>query len=213
MPGAIPPALQDAMDEYNALPTEPADPGSWLEKLASAAGAPLTSSAFAASLDSVDPLRSFRADFHIPAHTDGTEQVYLTGHSLGLQPRSAQPAVLEEIRKWAETGVAGHFNGELPWASCEELLQARAILIGCPGAIAPQGHAFYSCHCRCTCHLPSVILQEPYAELVGAADPKLEICAMNSLTVNLHLLMAAFYRPTKGRAAIMIEADAFPSDR
>ena len=58
-----------------------------------------------------------------------------------------------------------------------------------------------------------MILQEPYAELVGAADPKLEICAMNSLTVNLHLLMAAFYRPTKGRAAIMIEADAFPSDR
>ena len=36
---------------------------------------------------------------------------------------------------------------------------------------------------------------------------------MNSLTVNLHLLMAAFYRPSEGRAAIIIEAGAFPSDR
>ena len=52
-----------------------------------------------------------------------------------------------------------------------------------------------------------------FAELVGAKDAALEIGAMNSLTVNLHLLMAAFYKPSKGRAAILIEADAFPSDR
>ena len=51
------------------------------------------------------------------------------------------------------------------------------------------------------------------AELVGAKDASLEIGAMNSLTVNLHLLMAAFYRPSAGRGAILIEADAFPSDR
>ena len=51
------------------------------------------------------------------------------------------------------------------------------------------------------------------ADVVGAEDAKLEVAAMNSLTVNLHMLMAAFYRPSAGRGAILIEAGAFPSDR
>jgi kynureninase len=47
--------------------------------------------------------------------------------------------------------------------------------------------------------------------LVGAAPE--EVTAMASLTINLHLLMASFYRPTRDRYAILIEAGAFPSDR
>lgn len=54
-------------------------------------------------------------------------------------------------------------------------------------------------------------LTESMAKIVGAKP--IEVVVMNTLTANLHFLMASFYSPTEKRHKILIESDAFPSDR
>jgi kynureninase len=130
---------------------------------------------FAAALSAEDPLASYRDRFHIPKQSDGSDTVYLCGHSLGLQPKSAREYIEQEMKDWERLGVEGHFHANNPWMPYHELLTAST------------------------------------ARLVGALSN--EVVVMNSLTVNLHLLMASFYRPTRERHKILIEANAFPSDR
>ena len=54
-------------------------------------------------------------------------------------------------------------------------------------------------------------LTETMAKLVGAKP--IEVVTMNTLTTNLHLLMVSFYQPTDKKYKIVIESDAFPSDK
>ncbi len=54
-------------------------------------------------------------------------------------------------------------------------------------------------------------LTQNMATIVGAKP--IEVVIMNTLTTNLHLLMVSFYQPTKTKYKIVIESDAFPSDR
>ena len=128
----------------------------------------------ALALDAEDALASYREQFHLP-RAQGEPGVYLCGHSLGLQPKSARDYIDEALQDWANLGVEGHFQARRPWLSYHETLTAQT------------------------------------ARLVGARPA--EVVVMNALTVNLHLMLASFYRPTPERFKILIEADAFPSDR
>jgi kynureninase len=122
-----------------------------------------------------DPLAGYRNLFHIPKTPDGADCVYLSGHSLGLQPKTARGYVERELEDWAKLGVEGHFHAQNPWVPYHEMLAA------------------------------------PTARLVGALPE--EVVVMNSLTVNLHLMLISFYRPKGARNKIVVESNAFPSDQ
>jgi kynureninase len=130
--------------------------------------------AFAKSMDENDPLKKFREKFYIP-FISGRESIYFTGNSLGLQPKTTQDYVLNELEDWANYGVEGHLHARNPWLSYHEMF-------------------------------PKLL-----TKLTGGLEE--ELVAMNQLTVNLHVLLTSFYRPTEKRFKIICEAKAFPSDQ
>lgn len=129
---------------------------------------------YAREADAKDPLKEFRSRFFLPQH-EGKDAIYLTGNSLGLQPRTVAAYLQQELDDWATLGVEGHFHAKHPWMPYHEIFPRQlSSIIGC------REH---------------------------------EVVVMNQLTVNLHLLMVSFYRPTRERYKIICEARAFPSDQ
>lgn len=98
--------------------------------------------------------------------------------------------------------LAGNSLGLQPRATRDELLADLEAwrCLGVEGHLA-AGRPWLPYH---------ELLTGPTARLVGARPA--EVVVMNSLTVNLHLLMVSFYRPTGTRTRIVIEDSAFPSD-
>ncbi|MBS1537766.1 MAG: kynureninase [Bacteroidetes bacterium] len=133
-----------------------------------------SSSEFAQAMDALDPLAPMRNQFYFP-RINGKEALYFCGNSLGLQPKSTEAALLQELEDWKNWGVEGHFHAKNPWFPYHKILTASL------------------------------------ARIVGGNDS--EVVCMNTLTVNLHLLMVSFYRPTTERYKIIMEAGAFPSDQ
>ena len=130
---------------------------------------------YAKSQDQNDELAQYRDQFHIPKDKDGNEWIYMTGNSLGLQPKTTKAYINQELEDWANLGVEGHTEAKNPWLPYHEFLT------------------------------------ESMAKIVGAKP--IEVVVMNTLTANLHFMMVSFYQPTKTRYKIIIEADAFPSDK
>ena len=130
---------------------------------------------YALQQDHKDELKHYRNQFYIPKDANGSNLIYMTGNSLGLQPKTTKAYVNQELDDWAHLGVEGHFVAKNPWLSYHEFLT------------------------------------ESMAKTVGAKP--IEVVVMNTLTANLHFLMVSFYQPTKKRYKILIEGDAFPSDK
>lgn len=114
---------------------------------------------------------------------DGKPLLYLCGNSLGLQPRTARAALDQEFATWQNLGVEG-------WFDRASDLQTEGI------------EPWLSYHAMC---------KEALSQIVGA-EPA-EVCPMNALTVNLHLLLASFYRPGGKRHKILTIKGDFPSDQ
>lgn len=79
---------------------------------------------FAQQLDKDDELKTFRDKFYIPL-INGKEVFYFAGNSLGLQPKTAQDYVLNEMENWANYGVEAHFHGRNPWANYHEIFSKK----------------------------------------------------------------------------------------
>jgi kynureninase len=80
---------------------------------------------FARKMDRMDGLRSFRNKFHIP-EVNGKPAIYLTGNSLGLEPKSVKKLLAEELEDWARLGVEGHVHARRPWVDYHKLTK-RAL--------------------------------------------------------------------------------------
>lgn len=147
----------------------------------------LFSDAYAYTLDRADPLYALREEFHIPPASAASD------------PARAQKANSSEPRAVYLTGNS---------LGCQP--------VSAHTAIHHELHDWAALGVEAHLHGRNPWL--PYHELFRHAGARLvggrpgEVVMMNSLTVNLHLLMASFYRPTKDRYKIIIEDLAFPSD-
>ncbi|MFD1552481.1 kynureninase [Putridiphycobacter roseus] len=83
---------------------------------------------FAKTLDQKDKLRTYRDKFYIPV-INGIETIYFTGNSLGLQPKSTQAYIQNELDAWKDWGVEGHFLAEKPWFKYHEYLTEKTAKI------------------------------------------------------------------------------------
>ncbi len=147
--------------------------------------------AFALEMDAADPLRGFRAEFELP--TRRAIAGLAGGPGLGGSGGAGDEACVY---------LCGNSLGCMPRRARELLNQELDDW----SAIGVDGHE----HARRPWLPYHEQLRGPLGRLVGAGDR--EVVAMNSLTVNLHLLMISFYRPTRERFKILIEDAAFPSD-
>jgi kynureninase len=138
---------------------------------------------YARALDSADELKAFREQFYIPSKPGET----------GKDGKATSQCVY----------LAGNSLGLQP-KKVREYIDAELTDWADLGV---EGH-FHARHAWLPYH---EFVTDMTARLVGAKP--IEVVVMNTLTVNLHLMLVSFYRPTKQRYKIVVEKGAFPSDQ
>lgn len=146
--------------------------------------------AFAQEMDRSDPLRSYRELFHIPTAGDVASA---GGGTVSLRDRAASDPCIY---------LCGNSLGCMPKATRAAVEQELSDW----ERLGVEAH-LHGRHPWLPYHEE---VRDTGARLVGAKPG--EVVMMNSLTVNLHLMMVSFYRPTATRYRIVIEDSAFPSD-
>ncbi|CAL1539128.1 unnamed protein product [Lymnaea stagnalis] len=156
-----------------------------LEKIANENNLKLGDVEFARHMDKRDPLKYLRDEFHYPK----------MGDVLNTDP---------SIVDLSEDCV--YFCGNSLGLCPKKTKEYMNIQIDKWAKLGVQGHT--------NGELPwawcDELLEEDMAKIVGCKRE--EVSLMNGLTVNLHLLLISFYRPTKDRYKILCESKAFPSD-
>ncbi|KAL4807128.1 pyridoxal phosphate-dependent transferase [Aspergillus unguis] len=149
---------------------------------------------YAASLDAQDPLRHFRDEFIIPSGKD-------------LKRKTLDPSQASDDSNSSCIYLCGNSLGLQP-------RNIRKYIDYYLRTWAIKGVTGHFTHHDDELLPPFVDVDSAGAKLmapvVGALQS--EVAVMGSLTTNLHLLMASFYRPTAERYKIIIEGKAFPSD-
>ncbi|KAI9700751.1 MAG: Kynureninase (L-kynurenine hydrolase) [Candelina mexicana] len=160
-------------------------------------GNPSNSKEFAKSLDAEDPLRNLRGEFIIPSKGElKSEQLF--GQGISTEGSTThEPCIY----------LCGNSLGLQPRRTSDRI-SAHLKAWSSKGV---YGH--FKSH-EDSPLPPFLNVDEDAAEkmskIIGALPS--EVAVMGTLTANLHLLMASFYRPTKERWKIILEGKAFPSD-
>ncbi|TVR81520.1 MAG: kynureninase [Chitinophagaceae bacterium] len=102
---------------------------------------------FAEEADKKDELKSFREQFYIPK-IQQKDALYFCGNSLGLQPKTVDIHLQQELKDWKELGVEGHFEAKNPWfyyhhfltPGLTELLGAKKSEVAAMNALSVNLH-------------------------------------------------------------------------
>jgi kynureninase len=154
---------------------------------------PNTTEAFALEMDKRDPLKACRELFSIPI----VNNIFFSSEA-GEGPGIPRLPDAQEVV---------YFSGNSLGLQPKKVKNFVDQELEDWSRLGVEGHF----HARTPWLSYHETLTEQTARLVGAQP--IEVVVMNTLTVNLHLMLVTFYRPTSNRHKILVEAGAFPSDQ